>query len=119
MPRLNDANAFALLGDWKLLEIVRRLGTAGTQGCSGLELLALFSNLESRELTQWMTKLAGAGLVHGEVRGRVVHYFIKSGVIDELVESLRSDSILYITQRRDAERALASVKEPTVEDDSA
>lgn len=105
MPVLRETNAFALLGQWSLLEIVQRLSSAGEQGCSGPELKSLFSNLDSRELTGWMKQLANAGLVRGEVRGRFVHYFIVPGVIDALVATLRSDSILYLERQRHAQRA--------------
>ncbi|BAV99851.1 hypothetical protein CATMIT_01679 [Catenibacterium mitsuokai DSM 15897] len=95
----DEAAAFAELGDSYQLQIFSHLAKAGSEGCAGPGLLSPGSRMDSRELVHRMKRLAAVGLVHGEVRGRVVHYFVKAQAAQALIAALRGDLYTYLTKQ--------------------
>lgn len=95
MPRPHETHAFAELGDSYQLHILVRLIKAGSQGCAGPDLLSPTTRMDSRALVQRLKRLATVGLIHGEVRGRVVHYFVKPKAVEALIAALRGDRYAY------------------------
>lgn len=95
MRRPSETDAFAELSHSYQLHILARLVKAGSEGCAGPDLLSPGDRTDPRELVQRMKRLAAVGLIHGEVRGRVVHYFVKPKAVDALIAALRGNLYTY------------------------